>query len=103
MPEMDAHDLEKYFELYEVYQDTEDPRLIEEMDKKLSQYKDRFHKNAAEVLSLLEQGKNDFMDKHRAPFQDLLFDLDMHAKSVEAIRKTHTFDTEREMWVPKGK
>jgi len=100
---MDVHDLEKYFELYDAYQQTEDPRLIEEVDKKLSQYKDRFHKNAEEVLSLLEEGRNNFMDTYRAPFQDLLFDLEMHAKSMEEIRKTHTFDTERDMWVPKGK
>ncbi|MDY6951395.1 MAG: hypothetical protein SWE60_07785 [Thermodesulfobacteriota bacterium] len=98
---MDAHDLEEYFELYDVYQETEDPRLIEEMDNRLSEYKNRFHKNSEEVLSLMKEGKETLMDKYRAPFQDLLFDLEMHAKSMEEIRKTHTFDTERDMWVPK--
>jgi len=100
---MNAQDLEKYFELYDAYEGTEDPKLIEEMDNKLSEYKDRFHKNAAEVLSLLKEGKNDLMDKYRAPYQDLLFDLEMHAESMEEIQRTHTFDPERDMWVPKEK
>jgi len=103
MPEMDPCDLEKYFELYEAYQQAEEPTLIAEMDKKLSQYKDCFHKNAEQVLSLLKEGKDILMDKYRAPYQDLVFDLEMHAESMEEIRRTHTFDTERDMWVPKEK
>jgi hypothetical protein len=103
MSELDAHDLEEYFRLYEAYEKTEEPSLIEETDKRLSQYKDRFHKHASEVLLLLEEGKRHFADKYKSPYRDLLFDLEMHAKTMEEIQKTHTFDSQQDMWVPKEK
>jgi dsDNA-specific endonuclease/ATPase MutS2 len=103
VPPIDENDLYQYFEIYGQYQEAEDPRLVDALDKKLSQYKDRFHKHSQEVLALLKEGENDFIDRHRAAFQDLVFDLEIHAKSLEEIRQTHTYDTQRRMWVPKGK
>ena len=102
MSDIDHHDLHKYFELYEEYQRAEESRLMDELDRRLSQYKDRFHKDSEAVLKLLEEGKNDFIDKYEVPYQDLVFDLEMHAKSMEDIRQTHTYDTEQDMWVPRG-
>jgi hypothetical protein len=32
----------------------------------------------------------------------LVFDLEMHAKSMEDIKQTHTYDTQRDIWVPRG-
>ena len=100
MAEVDVHDLQDYFSLYEEYQQTEDPKLTNELDRKLSQYKDRFHKDAGAVLKLLLDRQNDFVDRYEIPYKDLVFDLEMHAKSVEEIKKTHTYDAEHDMWVP---
>ena len=102
MTDINEHDLYEYFELYEEYQDAEESRLMDELDRRLSQYKDGFHKDAEAVLKLLEEGKNDFIDRYEAPYQDLVFDLEMHAKSMEDIKQTHTYDTERDIWVPRG-
>ena len=101
MSVIDEHDLHNYFDLYEKYQQTEEPKLMDELDKKLSQYKDRFHKYSETVLKLLSERKDDLVDRYKISYKDLVFDLEMHAKSVEEIKRTHTYDAERDMWVPK--
>ncbi|MBW1740588.1 MAG: hypothetical protein JRJ42_05550 [Deltaproteobacteria bacterium] len=98
---INEHDLYNYFELYEAYQQTEDPGLLDESDKRLSRYKDRFHKHPEAVLKLLSEKKNDFIHRYEASYKDLVFDLEMHAKTMESIKRTHTYDAERDMWVPK--
>jgi hypothetical protein len=100
---IEEQDLHNYFELFEQYQRTEDPVLVSEFDKRLSQYKDRFHQNPEAVLKLLSEKKDSFMDRFETSYNDLLFDIQLHAQSMEDIRRTHTYDAKREMWVPKGK
>lgn len=101
MTAIDEHDLHNYFELFDQYQRTEDPVLVSELDKRLSQYKDRFHQNSAAVLKLLSEKKDSLIDRFEASYNDLLFDIQLHAQSMEDIKRTHTYDAEREMWVPK--
>jgi len=96
--ESDLHD---YFALYRQYELTGDPALLGELDNRLSQYKDLFHKNVAGVLGLLSKKQNDFMDEHEDAYNDLIFDLKMHAKSIKDIKRTHRYDPERDMWVPR--
>lgn len=103
MTAIGEHDLHNYFELFEQYQQTEDPVLVRELDKKLSQYKDRFHQNSEAVLRLLSEKKNSFVDRFETSYNDLLFDIQLHTQSMADIRRTHTYDAEREMWVPKRK
>jgi hypothetical protein len=96
-----GNDLYNYFQVYEEYQQTEDPALQGELDKRLSEYKDRFHRHPEAVLKLLSERKKDFIERYETSYEDLVFDLEMHAKTMEAIRRTHTYDAERDMWVPK--
>ncbi|MBW1859981.1 MAG: hypothetical protein JRI70_07890 [Deltaproteobacteria bacterium] len=103
MTAIEEQDLHNYFELFEQYQQTEDPVLASELDKRLSQHKDRFHENPEAVLKLLSEKRDSFMDRFETSYNDLLFDIQLHAQSMEDIRRTHTYDDEREMWVPKGK
>lgn len=103
MSVVDENDLYNYFQLYEEYQRTEAPAPQGELDKMLSEYKDRFHRNPEAALKLLAERKNDFTERYETSYQDLVFDLEMHAKTMKAIRRTHTFDAERDMWVPKPK
>ena len=101
--DVEEQDLYNYFELFEQYQRTEDPILVSELDEKLSQYKDRFHRNSAAVLKLLSEKKDSFIDRFEDSYNDLLFDVRLHAESMEEIKRTHTYDAERRTWVPKGK
>jgi len=101
MSTIDENDLYNYFRLYKDYQGTEDPQVINELDKILSQHKDRFHANSEAVLKLLSEKKNDFVDEYEDAYKDLVFDLEMHAKTMEGIKETHTYDPEQQMWVPK--
>lgn len=103
MTAIEEQDLNNYFELFEQYQQTEDPVLVTEFDKRLSQYKDRFHQNPESVLKLLSEKKDSFIERFETSYNDLLFDIQLHAQSMQDIRRTHTYDTEREMWVPKPK
>jgi hypothetical protein len=100
---IEEQDLHNYFELFDQYQRTEDAVLVSELDKKLSQYKDRFHRNSEAVLQLLTEKKDSFIDRFEASYNDLLFDIQLHAQSMADIKRTHTYDAERGMWVPKGK
>ena len=102
MSVIDENDLYNYFQLYEEYQRTEDPALQGELDKRLSEYKDRFHRHPEAALKLLSERKNSFAERYETSYQDLVFDLEMHAKTMEAIRRTHNYDAERDMWVPKS-
>jgi hypothetical protein len=97
----DENDLHNYFQLYEDYQQTEDPALQGELDKRLSKYKNRFHRHPEAVLKLLSERKNDFTERYESSYEDLVFDLEMHAKTMEALRRTHTYNAERDIWVPK--
>ena len=101
MSVIDESDLYNYFQLYEDYQQTEDLALKAEFDKRLSEYKNRFHKHPEAVLKLLSERKKDFVERYEVSYEDLVFDLEMHAKTMEAIRRSHTYDAERDMWVPK--
>ena len=101
MSTIDENDLFNYFKLYEEYQQTEDKTIQGELDKKLTKHKDTFHKHPDTVLKILSERKNDFTEKYKTPYQDLVFDLEMHAKTMEAIRRTHKYDSERDIWVPK--
>jgi len=103
MAAIEEQDLHNYFELFEQYQQTEDPVLVSELDKRLSQHKDRFHQNPEAVLRLLSEKKDSFIDRFEALYKDLLFDIQLHAQSMKDITRTHTYDAEREMWVPKPK
>jgi hypothetical protein len=103
MTAIEEHDLHNYFELFEQYQQTEDPVLVNELDKRLSQYKDRFHQNSESVLQLLSEKKDSFIERFETSYNDLLFDIHLHAQSMADIKRTHTYDAEREMWVPKEK
>jgi hypothetical protein len=103
MTVIEEHDLYNYFELFEQYQQTEDPVLVNEIDKRLSQYKDRFHQNSEAVLKLLSEKKDSFTERFQASYNDLLFDIRLHAQSIADIKRTHTYDAESEMWVPKKK
>lgn len=103
MSHIDEQDLHNYFELFEQYQQTEDPGLVREFDKRLSEYKDRFHQNPGAVLKLLSENKDDFMDRFENAYNDLVFDIELHARSMDDIRQSHTYDAERKMWVPKQK
>jgi hypothetical protein len=102
MTSIEEHDLYSYFELFEQYQQTDDPVMASELDKRLSRYKDRFHQNSQAVLNLLREKKDGFLDRFEASYNDLLFDIQLHAQSMEDIKRTHSYDAEREMWVPKG-
>jgi hypothetical protein len=102
MTAIEEHELRNYFELFEQYQQTEDPVLVNELDRRLSQYKDRFHQNSEAVLKLLSEKKDSFVDRFEISYNDLLFDIQLHAQSMADIKRTHTYDAEREMWVPKG-
>ena len=101
MSVIDENDLYNYFQLYEEYQQTEDQPLQGALDKRLSEYKDRFHRHSEAVLKLLSERKNGFAERYETSYQDLVFDLEMHAKTMEAIRRTHNYDAERDVWVPK--
>ena len=101
MTVIDQNDLYNYFQLYEDYQQTVDPSLKAELDKTLSEYKDRFHKHPQAVLKLLSEREKDFVKTYEVSYEDLVFDLEMHAKTMEAIKRTHIYDAERDMWVPK--
>jgi hypothetical protein len=103
MNAIDEQDLHDYFELYEQYQQTDDLALMREFDSTLTRYKDRFHENPEAVLKLLLEKKNSFMDRFKVSYNDLVMDIQLHAQSMEGIRRTHTYDTERRMWVPKQK
>ena len=103
MSAVEEQDLYNYFELFERYQQTEDPILVSELDERLSQYKDRFHRNSAAVLKLLSEKKDSFIDRFAASYNDLLFDIRLHAESMEEIKRTHTYDAQRQTWVPKKK
>jgi hypothetical protein len=98
---IERDDVYRYFEVYEAYQKAEDPEVLDQLDRKLSEYKDRFHKDSEEILKILIKEEKDFLHRHEVPYRDLIFDLEMHAKSLEEIKKTHTFDTEQNMWVPR--
>ena len=99
---IDEKDLYHYFQLYEEYQQTENKTIQVELDKKLSKYKDNFHRHPDTVLKLLAERKNDFTERYETSYQDLVFDLEMHAKTMEAIRRTHNYDAKRDVWVPKS-
>jgi hypothetical protein len=101
MTAIEEHDLHNYFELFEQYQQTEDPVLVNELDRRLSQYKDRFHQNSETVLRILSEKKDSFVDRFETSYNDLLFDIQLHAQSMADIKRTHTYDAEREMWVSK--
>ena len=101
MSVIDENDLYNYFQLYEDYQQTVDPALKAESDKRLSEYKDRFHKDPETVLKLLSEREKDFVKTYEVSYEDLVFDLEMHAKTMEAIKRSHIYDAERDMWVPK--
>jgi hypothetical protein len=101
MDAVNESDLHDYFALYRQYGLTEDPALLVELDNRLSQYKDLFHKNVDGVLELLSEKQHDFTNEHEDAYNDLIFDLEMHAKSIEDIKQTHRYDDEQEMWVPK--
>jgi len=101
MSAVNESDLHDYFALYRQYELTGDPALLGELDNRLSQYKDLFHKNVEEVLELLSKKQDDFMDEHEDAYNDLIFDLKMHAKSMEDIKRTHRYDDKQDMWVPK--
>jgi hypothetical protein len=103
MSAIDEHDLHDYFELYEQYHQTADPALVRELDKTLTQYKDRFHQDPRSVLRLLSEKEDDFIDRFETSYKDLVFDIELHARSMDEIRRSHTYDTERKMWVPKEK
>ena len=103
MTPIEEQDLYNYFELFEQYQQTEDPVLISDLDERLSQYKDKFHRNSTAVLKLLSEKKDSFIDRFEASYNDLLFDVQLHAETMEDIKRTHAYDAEREMWVPKDK
>ena len=103
MSTIDENDLYNYFQRYQEYEQIEDKELRDELDKRLSAYKDQFHREPDAVLKLLEEGKDDFMERYATAYADLVFDLEMHAESMEAIRRTHDYDAERDMWVPKPK
>jgi hypothetical protein len=98
---IDENDLYNYFQLYEEYQQTDDKTIQGELDKRLSKQKDQFHRHPDAVLKLLSERKNDFTEKYETSYKDLVFDLEMHAKTMEAIRRTHNYDAERDLWVPK--
>ena len=98
---IDENDLYHYFQLYEEYQQTEDKTKQGELDKRLSKHKDNFHRHPDAVLKLLSDKKNDFTERYETSYNDLVFDLEMHAKTMEAIRRTHNYDAERDAWVPK--
>jgi hypothetical protein len=100
---IDENDLRNYFQLYKDYRAAEEPAVITKLDKKLSQYKDRFHTDSETVLKLLSDKKSDFVDEYEDAYKDLVFDLEMHAKTMEEIRQTHTYDPDQQMWVPKGR
>ena len=101
MSVVDENDLFNYFQLYEDYQQTADLSLRAEFDKRLSEHKDRFHRDPEAVLKLLSERKKDFVKTYQVSYEDLVFDLEMHAKTMEAIKRSHTYDAERDMWVPK--
>jgi hypothetical protein len=103
MTGIEEQDLYNYFELFEQYQQTEDPVLVGELDQRLSQYKDRFHQNSAAVLKMLLEKRDSFIDRFEASYKDLLFDVQLHAESMDDIKRTHVYDSEREMWIPKEK
>jgi hypothetical protein len=103
MTAVQAHDLQNYFELFEQYQQTQDPVLASELDRRLSRYKDRFHQHSEAVLELLGANKDSFLDRFEAAYNDLLFDIQLHAQSMEDIKRTHTYNRERGIWVPKGR
>ena len=96
--ESDLHD---YFALHRHYERAEDPLLAQELDERLSQYKDRFHKNAGAVLDLLEAKQSEFSEAYENTYKDLVFDLQVHAETIQSIKQTHRYDAERDMWVPK--
>lgn len=96
--ESDLHD---YFALHGQYERAEDPLLAQELDDRLSQYKDRFHKDAEAVLDLLEAKQREFADQYENTYKDLVFDLQVHAETIQSIKETHRYDAERDMWVPK--
>ncbi|MBW1896909.1 MAG: hypothetical protein JRI47_07605, partial [Deltaproteobacteria bacterium] len=50
MSAVNESDLHDYFALYRQYELTGDPALLGELDNRLSQYKDLFHKNVDGVL-----------------------------------------------------
>ena len=100
MSVVDEYDLYNYFEVYEEYQKTEEPRIMVELDKRLSQLKDLFHKNSKTVINLLSEKKDDLIERYENSYKDLVFDLEMHANSMEEIKRTHTYDSERGMWIP---
>ena len=101
MSAVDENDLYSYFQLYEDYQKTVDTALKAELDKRLSEYKDRFHKHPQAVLRLLSEREEDFVKTYEVSYEDLVFDLEMHAKTMEAIKQSHTYDAQRDIWVPK--
>ena len=101
MSAVNESDLHDYFALYRQYELTGDLSLLGELDNRLSQYKDLFHKNVDGVLELLSKKQHDFMNEYEDAYKDLIFDLEMHAKSIEDIKRTHRYDAEQDMWVPK--
>ena len=98
---IDENDLYNYFRLYKDYQTAEDPGVMNALDKILSKQKDRFHLHPEAVLRLLSEKKSKFFDEYEDAYKDLVFDLEMHAKSMEEIKQTHTYDPEQRVWVPK--
>ena len=101
MKDPNESDLYDYFALHRQYEMAEDPAMAGELDRRLSAYKDRFHRNPEPVLKLLAEKKEDFMGEYEDTYRDLVFDLKMHAESMENIKQTHRYDPERDMWVPK--
>jgi hypothetical protein len=101
MSAVNESDLHDYFALHRQYEVADDPLRARELDERLSQYKDRFHKEAETVLGLLSSKQSEFMDQYENTYKDLVFDLRMHADTIERIKQTHRYDVEREMWVPK--
>lgn len=101
MNALNESDLYDYFALHRQYEVAADPALAGELDRRLSAYKDRFHNHPEEVLKLLADKEEDFMGEYGDAYKDLVFDLKMHAESMENIKRTHRYDAERDMWVPK--
>jgi hypothetical protein len=101
MSAVSGSDLHNYFAIYQQFELGGDPVVVGELDQRLSEYKDLFHRNADEALKLLSESRDDFVGQYEDAYRDLVFDLKIHAKSMEAIKKTHTYDAERDVWVPK--
>jgi hypothetical protein len=103
MNDIDKSDLYHYFQVYEEYKVTENASVTLQLDKTLSQYKDRFHKASGTALKLLKEKREEFLNRYEEAYRDLVFDLEVHAETVEDIKRTHTYDAEKDVWVPKGR